>query len=59
MGSEMCIRDSFDVSFENELKRVLVHGILHYCGYKDKGEAEELIMRNKEDEKIALFHVEQ
>ena len=49
----------FNVSFENELKRVLVHGILHYCGYKDKGEAEELIMRNKEDEKIALFHVEQ
>jgi probable rRNA maturation factor len=49
----------FNVSFEEELKRVLVHGILHYCGYKDKGEAEELLMRNKEDEKVALFHVEQ
>lgn len=49
----------FDVSFEEELKRVLVHGILHYCGYKDKGEAEELLMRGKEDEKIAMFHVEQ
>ncbi|SDH46996.1 rRNA maturation RNase YbeY [Flavobacterium omnivorum] len=48
----------FNVSFEDELKRVLVHGILHYCGYKDKGESEELLMRNKEDEKIALFHVE-
>ena len=49
----------FNVSFEEELKRVLVHGILHYCGYKDKGEAEELVMRVKEDEKIAMFHVEQ
>ena len=48
----------FNVVFEEELKRVLVHGILHYCGYKDKGEAEELLMRSKEDEKIGLFHVE-
>ena len=49
----------FNVSFDEELKRVLVHGILHYCGYKDKGDVEELVMRAKEDEKIALFHVEQ
>jgi rRNA maturation RNase YbeY len=49
----------FNVSFEEELKRVLVHGILHYCGYKDKGEAEESLMRSKENEKIAMFHVEQ
>jgi len=48
----------FNVVFEEELKRVLVHGVLHYCGYKDKGEAEEMMMRSKEDEKIALFHVE-
>jgi probable rRNA maturation factor len=48
----------FNVVFDEELKRVLVHGVLHYCGYKDKGEAEELLMRSKEDEKIALFHVE-
>ena len=48
----------FNVAFDQELKRVLVHGILHYCGYKDKGESEELLMRSKEDEKIALFHVE-
>ena len=49
----------FKVPFEEELKRVLVHGILHYCGFKDKGDAEELLMRSKEDEKIAMFHVEQ
>ena len=49
----------FEVSFEEELKRVLVHGVLHYCGYKDKDEESERIMRLKEDEKIAMFHVEQ
>ena len=49
----------FNVAFDEELKRVIIHGILHYCGYKDKLEEEELLMRNKEDEKIAMFHVEQ
>lgn len=49
----------FNVSFEDELKRVLVHGVLHYCGYKDKSEKEEALMRQKEEEKILLFHVEQ
>ena len=56
------VRDNandFNVSFNEELKRVMVHGILHYCGYKDKSESDELIMRQKEDEKIQLFHVEQ
>ncbi len=47
----------FNVAFEEELKRVIVHGLLHYCGYKDKGESDELLMRSKEDEKIAMFHV--
>lgn len=49
----------FGVSFEEELKRVMVHGILHYCGYKDKTDSEEKKMRFKEDEKIKMFHVEQ
>ena len=48
----------FNVSFEEELKRVLAHGILHYCGYKDKSESEEKIMRQKEEEKMKMFHVE-
>lgn len=48
----------FNVSFNQELLRVMIHGILHYCGYKDKSEHEELIMRQKEDEKIKMFHVE-
>ena len=49
----------FNVDFEEELRRVLVHGVLHYCGYKDKTEEDENIMRSKEDEKLAMFHVEQ
>ena len=49
----------FNVSFIEELKRVLAHGVLHYCGYKDKSDSEAELMRSKEDEKIAMFHVEQ
>jgi probable rRNA maturation factor len=51
--------DDFNVSFEEELKRVMCHGLLHYCGYKDKSEADAKLMRLKEEEKIKLFHVEQ
>ncbi|QBN19265.1 rRNA maturation RNase YbeY [Flavobacterium nackdongense] len=49
----------FNVSFEDELRRVMVHGVLHYCGYKDKSESDVVLMRSKEDEKLAMFHVEQ
>jgi probable rRNA maturation factor len=51
--------NEYKVTFEEELKRVLVHGVLHYCGYKDKTDADVIIMRSKEDEKIKMFHVEQ
>lgn len=49
----------FNTNFDDELKRVLVHGVLHYCGYKDKSEEDEALMRTKEDQKLAMFHVEQ
>lgn len=49
----------YEVSFNEELLRVLAHGVLHYCGYKDKTEDEALLMRSKEQEKINMFHVEQ
>ena len=49
----------FKVDFSEELKRVMSHGILHYCGYKDKTEEDEVLMRSKEDEKMKMFHVEQ
>ena len=49
----------YNVTFQEEIQRVLVHGILHYCGYKDKTESDELVMRTKEEEKMKMFHVEQ
>lgn len=49
----------FGVPFDEELRRVLAHGILHFCGYKDKTENEAAVMRGKEEEKIKMFHVEQ
>jgi len=44
----------FEVSFQDELARVLVHGILHYCGYKDKLEEEKVMMRSKEDHYLSI-----
>jgi probable rRNA maturation factor len=41
--------EEFNVEFLNELYRVMVHGVLHYCGYKDKSETDEALMRSKED----------
>lgn len=51
--------NDYKVTFENELLRVMAHGVLHYCGYKDKTEKDEAIMRVKEEEKLQMFHVEQ
>ena len=51
--------NDYKVTFENELLRVMAHGVLHYCGYKDKTEKDEMIMRIKEEEKLQMFHVEQ
>lgn len=39
----------FKVPFENELQRVMIHGILHLCGYKDKKTGDKKKMREKED----------
>ena len=39
----------FKASFSDEMARVMIHGVLHYCGYKDKSEADEKEMRAKED----------
>ena len=50
--------ERYHASFVNELHRVMAHGILHLCGYGDKTEQESSSMREKEEEKIKLFHVE-
>jgi len=49
----------YEVLFHVELLRVMSHGVLHYCGYKDKSVEDEKMMRLKEQEKMNMFHVEQ
>ncbi|MCB0423163.1 MAG: rRNA maturation RNase YbeY [Mangrovimonas sp.] len=39
----------FKVTFEEELGRVIIHGILHLCGYKDKTDEDAQVMRLKEN----------
>ena len=46
--------DSLNVSSEHELNRVMVHGVLHLCGYGDKTKEEKLLMRKKEDFYLSL-----
>jgi rRNA maturation RNase YbeY len=45
--------------FTDELRRVMVHGILHMLGYRDKSKSEISKMRAIETEKMKMFHVEQ
>ena len=51
--SENAITHSKD--FTTELHRVLAHGLLHLCGYKDKTDEENKEMRNKEDFYLNIF----
>lgn len=50
---------NYGVRFEEELKRVMTHGILHFCGFKDKTEDEKITMREEEERMMRMFHVEQ
>ena len=45
----------FGVPFEQELHRVMIHGILHLCGYPDKSPEEKKHMREKEEEALKLL----
>jgi probable rRNA maturation factor len=44
----------FKTTFDNELSRVMIHGILHLCGYKDKTKKDAEQMREKENSSIKL-----
>jgi probable rRNA maturation factor len=46
---------SLNISYAEELNRVIIHGILHLCGFKDKTDAEAVIMRKKENEALILL----
>jgi len=47
----------YHTSFNNELLRVMIHGVLHYLGYKDKTDADKKIMRSKEDYYLSLQNI--
>lgn len=42
-------------SYEQELRRVIIHGVLHLCGIDDKGPGEREIMEQNEDQALALL----
>jgi len=47
-----------NVAVQDELRRVMAHGVLHLLGFKDKSEREAAEMRTQEDAALDLFHVE-
>jgi probable rRNA maturation factor len=52
------IRDNakiFKTTNQHELHRVIFHGVLHICGYKDKSKADQDTMRKKENEYLARY----
>ena len=46
----------FKVSFDDELHRVMIHGVLHYMGFKDKSEGEKIIMRSEENQALQILN---
>jgi rRNA maturation RNase YbeY len=49
---------SFGTSLKKELHRVIFHGALHLCGYRDKKQQEEQLMRKMEDQYLALYFLD-
>lgn len=45
----------FKVTFQKELQRVIIHGILHFCGYKDKTDEDAKMMRYMENHYLAIL----
>lgn len=45
----------FGKPFEDELRRVMIHGILHLLGLKDKSPGQKIVMRKKEDAYLSLY----
>ena len=46
--------EHFNVAMKDELHRVMIHGVLHLCGFKDKTKEEMKLMRSKEDYYLSL-----
>ena len=47
--------DKFEAVFIEELHRVMIHGVLHLCGYKDKSKTDSDLMRKKENSALRLL----
>ena len=47
--------NSFSASFESELHRVIIHGVLHLLGFKDKSPEDAAMMRQKENESLQIL----
>lgn len=47
--------EKFSATYEQELHRVIVHGLLHLCGIEDKSPEQRLQMERAEDEALALL----
>lgn len=47
--------EKFKTDLNEELKRVIIHGVLHLCGYKDKSKADAELMRKKENAALKKF----
>jgi rRNA maturation RNase YbeY len=47
--------EEYGVSFDNELRRIIIHGILHLCGQEDKTSAARAEMTRKEDEALSMI----
>jgi len=47
--------EKFKTEFDEELRRVMIHGVLHLCGYEDKTPEKKKIMREKEDDALRMF----
>ena len=47
--------ETYSLAFESELCRVMIHGVLHYMGYKDKSIEDKNEMRKKENTCLLLY----
>ena len=47
--------EELGVGYDDELRRVIAHGVLHLCGIDDKGPGEREIMENAENEALKIF----
>ena len=45
----------FKTTFEHELLRVMIHGVLHLSGYNDKTKQDKMVMRKKEEAYVSLY----